>query len=375
VSGKSLGEPDLIVAAPDFGDPRSATTSRYTALADAAAEAGWRMLIVNTHGIYDPGGSTAAYQGPAKRNKLSLPRRALGEILDGFRMAARLPASGTVLVAIPSLFSALAVGTYLRLVRRQYWLDVRDLYPDVLVSSRVVTQSSIVIRVLERWLRWLYEGADRVIAVTSDLERRLRERTPPSIPVTLVRNGFGKRFTVNDTPNLERPLIATHGTMGRFQNTKLLADIVIAARRAGLHWRFLVIGDGPTAHELERARGDTLRIIPFAAQAELPLLLQEAAVGLSLRTDDDISAGSIPVRLLEYIGLGVPVVIYPASEGGDEVSHLQIGVVLKTADADSAIASISSLLRAEKHHAARTSILAHREDFSASKPWRDLLHG
>lgn len=370
MSDKSLaGCPDLVVVAPDYGDHRSATTSRYAALC-AASQA--RVRILCARGLLE--GAVALPPVVAPRgNARSLLRRAFGEAWQAVRLLWRRPRADRYLVAIPPAFSALLFTTALRLRGEAYWLDVRDIYPDVLQAADGVPRAPWVMRSLDRWFRYLYAGAEGIVCATDDLTRRVRDRTPPHIPVRTVRNGFAPRFTPQPVPDLRRPMIVSHGTLGRFQNTELLAQVIMLARSQGRPWRFRVIGDGPSAARLVAAQGESLEWIREARQEEMPALLREGAVGLTLRSTDDISAGSIPVRMLEYIGLGIPIVSHPETEGGDVVRELGIGKVEPAADAAAILLAIDEILAPERQALTRTHLAKLREGFAAEEQWRPLV--
>lgn len=364
-----VGCPDLVVVAPDYGDHRSATTSRYAALCTASAS---RVRILCARGLLEGAVALPPVSTP-RGNARGLLRRALAEAWQAIWLVLRRPPADRYLVAIPPAFSALLFASVLRLRGHPYWLDVRDLYPDVLQAADGVPRAPWLMRSLDRWFRYVYAGAEGVVCATEDLTRRVRERTPASIPVQTVRNGFAPRFTPQPVPDLQRPLIVSHGTLGRFQNTELLAAVILLARARGLPWRFRVIGDGPSATHLLAAAGDNLEWIREASQEEMPTLLRDGAVGLTMRSSDDISAGSIPVRMLEYIGLGIPIVSHPETEGGDVVTDLGVGIVEAEADAARVLAAIDALLAPAAQSGTRERLATVRLRYTAEEQWRPLV--
>lgn len=360
---------DLVVVAPDYGDHRSATTSRYAAL--CAASTG-RVRILCARGLLDGAPALPPVEVP-RSNSRGLLHRIAAEAWQAFRLLVRLPAAERYLVAIPPAFTALLITSILRLSRKRYWLDVRDIYPDVLKAADGLPRAPRLMGMLDRWFRYLYAGADGIVCATEDLTRRVRARTPSHIPVLTVRNGFAPRFTPQPMPDLVDPLIVSHGTLGRFQNTALLAAVITMARAQGRPWRFRVIGDGPSTPHLEPAIGDNLEWIREAPQDEMPALLRDGAVGLTLRSANDISAGSIPVRLLEYIGLGIPIVSHPSSEGGDLVTEFRLGSVVAASDAAQIVEAIEHLLRPAAQSAARAHIGYVRGSYAAATQWKSVL--
>lgn len=363
---------ELVVVAPEFGDHRAAATSRYRAFADAASRHGWRVRVINPLGLRSLDEATLPLARP-RANQRGLLRRASSELWRGVVMAFQVPRDAVAIISLPEIFAGLMTATLLRLQGRRYWIDVRDIYPDVFVTSGVASADSLFIRFVGSWLRWLYRGAERISTATQDLCDRVRERTPSQVPVIVAKNGFAPQFTPAAAPDLKSPLLVTHGTMGRFQNSALLAQLILLARREEPSWRFLVIGDGPSAAALEAARGSTLEWLRSAPQDEMPRRLASAAVGLSIRTNDDISAGSIPVRMLEYFGLGMPVLIHPVSEGGQEVEREGLGRVVAQGDASALLSVLREMLEVSRNRAYRERVLAVRSRYAASAQWDAVL--
>jgi glycosyltransferase involved in cell wall biosynthesis len=361
----------LYILSHEFGDPRSAATSRYRALVGAARAAGWKVAILTGSGVRDPDAPFAATMGP-RDNALAPLRRALGELWIGARAAWKAPSDGFVLVGIPPYFTALVVATVLRLRGRRYGVDMRDIYPDVLAASGMLRPASLAFRLLERWTGWVLRGAWQLVGATQEIATRMRGRTGAGYPVTFVRNGFAECFTPAPAPETP-PLIVSHGTFGRFQDSALLAEVILAARHLGRPWRFLVVGEGPSAHELDRAGGEGFTRIRALPQEELGRMIAGAAVGISLRGRDEISAGAIPVRILEYLGAGVPVLVHPRSEAGAEVTQHGLGVELDGKDADEIVAALDAMLAPEAQARFRANILARRGVYSAQRQWEPFL--
>lgn len=371
-AGVSVGGRTIVVVAHDFGRQRSATTARYQALAACAGRKGWSVRILAEAGLCAPDAALVPLGGSLE-NKRPLVVRAVADLLRGFRLGFLVPREGIAVVAVPAYFTGLVVATILQVRRRPYHLDVRDSYPDALVASGVLAPHSLLTRILDRWTRWVFRGAEGITAAGAGLARQIEARVEGACPVLVIRNGFGRRFVPAMRPSAHTPLIATHGTMGRFQNSALLAEVVLEARRQGLGWQFLVIGDGPTAHDLERANGTDLTRTLAVGQDDLPAHLAPAWVGISLRTDDEISADSIPVRMLEYLGLGIPVLVHPRSEGGEAVEREGFGEVVGPADAVAVVERLKEMMSAEAQARFRARVLARRDRYSAEAQWEPFF--
>lgn len=204
----------------------------------------------------------------------------------------------------------------------------------------------------ERWIsRWVYRRAERVIAVSTPIQRRLIERggIPPNL-VTLIPNAV---IPASDNPPdvagtlpdgwLERPLI---GVVARLQPEKGVASFLEAAARISRispEARFLVVGDGPLREELLAfAKRDgvreRVRFLGYRADARALIGLLDVLVVPSL------TEGS-PLIVLEAMAAGVPVVASAVGGIPDQVRHGEEALLVPPNDPDALGETLGDLLR------------------------------
>jgi hypothetical protein len=120
-----------------------------------------------------------------------------------------------------------------------------------------------------------------------------------------------------------------HGTFGVFQNVDLISEIILAGVEKGIN--FLIIGEGSKLkkiHTIAAANPRQVSILNKRPLEELPNILAKCHLGLSIRESSSLSQKSFPVRVWEYLGLGLPMVVSPAdSEAGSFVSEYKVGSV------------------------------------------------
>ncbi len=164
-------------------------------------------------------------------------------------------------------------------------------------------------------------GADEVLAVTPELaatlETRLARLHRPGVRVQLLPNGCDPRPATAAapgtpvTPGAPPALGGTAGVVGQL-NDRLDLDLLEAVADAG-HPLLLVGPRGRLSAE-NACRLDALVARPTVqwtgavAHADLPGYLARLRVGLTPYTRSDFNRASDPLKTLEYLAHGIPVV-------------------------------------------------------------------
>jgi len=254
-----------------------------------------------------------------------------------------------VVISSPLFIPTLMILAWCRFARIPYLLDIRDPYPAVYVEAGLIRRGGAVERLLQRAARAMYRGARLVTTATKGLAEEVRQRVPEQ-DVRARRNGHGGRapsFGSSDSGR-GRFRVACHGNFGAFQDQGLILEMVDRVLSKGDAVRFLFVGRGPGLDGIARARsergwGDRVTVRPPATPVRLWEVLQGTHVGLSIRGDDGISRRAFPVRITDYLELGVPVVVIPHSEAGRIVDRLDLGRTFSSREIEAASDFICSL--------------------------------
>lgn len=363
----------LAVCSPDFGALESASTQRYRALAEAADALNHRVEIVNSAGRTPPG----EIQRPTRRIQKAFKRHLLVrgalELVQGVQIGLRCPRADRVLVASPPYFSALAAVATLGVRGLQHDLDVRDIYPETLAAAGVITSGGLSYRVLSLLTDALFRRARTIVVATDDIGNRISPRLGGGRTTITVINGYSSAFSMAPSNPPPEPLIACHGTMGRLQDVGAIRRLIIECSHCRPHWRFLVVGDGPKAGEIASLNTSNLEYIRALEHRELARRLMHASIGLSVRTDDPISTGAIPVRTLEYVGAGIPSLIAPPSEGSELLASLGVARESQTTEVPELVSHLDSMLDPATYSAMRNRVAQVRPGLSGTAQWSSYL--
>lgn len=280
---------------------------------------------------------------------ICLLKRSWKELVLGMCVAlevSRNSAAGTILViSSPSYISACVICVAAIIRRIPYVLDVRDIYPRAYVASNLLSERGLPNRILEKLSELLYRNASIVFAATKGLTSEI-QRYQTRTRVEHVPNGFPTMLLDIQAVKHERFTVCFHGVLGFFQDVESIKTLAERLTRHDID--FVVIGYGRKSHILENSNIPNLK---FLGRLPFPRTIDEVAkchVGLCLRRDEEISKDAFPVKVWEYLGLGIPAIVTPLCEAGVFLENNKCGIQLKAGAVEDIAASILNLKRNEK---------------------------
>jgi glycosyltransferase involved in cell wall biosynthesis len=279
--------------------------------------------VADTHGVNVIGILLPRYRGASKIDYL---RSYLNFFSQAAALAIRRSLKERYDVVIACTMPDLAILSALpcRLFGSKLVLDVHDTMPELYLDKFGGRQGRFGARMLMLEERLSARLADRVLAVHDLHAERLHQSGVPQRKLVVIANSPDPRiFPVADAECLAHRVrseagvgtfsIICHGTISR----RMGLDTTLAAL-ALLHHRFplirlRIIGAGDYLDEL-KALSQKLRI-ESAISFEKPVPIQELAaaigganVGLVPHNESSATHLMLPVKLLEYAALGIPVI-------------------------------------------------------------------
>jgi len=279
--------------------------------------------VGDTHGVNVTGLRLPRYRGASR---MQYVRSYLNFFIRAAALAVRrsLKAPYDIVIACTMPDAVILSALPCRLFGSKLVLDVHDTMPELYLDKFSGRHGQIGARMLmlqERLSAWL---ADRVLAVHDLHAERLHQSGVPLRKLAVVANSPDPRiFPAAHTECHSSPLrsepadgpfsIICHGTISR----RLGLDTALAAL-ALLHGRFplirlKIIGGGDYLNEV-KALSRTLGV-ESAVSFEDPVPIQdlaaklgEAHVGLVPNHASSATHLMLPVKLLEYVTLGIPVI-------------------------------------------------------------------
>ena len=195
-------------------------------------------------------------------------------------------------------------------------LDVHDLVPELYAAKFGVDESSPIIKLMTFVERCCIRFADRALAVhRPHLEALLRHGNRES-KFTIVMNLPDTRLFPRQSkkPSTSGPFVLLyHGTVSRRHGLETAVRAVEIARQTYDDIQLLIVGEGD---DLERLKGIVdARGLSEAVEIEGPRPIEQlepffarASAGIVPLVDDPFTRYMLPVKLLEYVALGLPVI-------------------------------------------------------------------
>jgi len=259
-----------------------------------------------------------------------------------------------VVVSSPTFFSIGAAWLLARRKRARLVVEVRDLWPAILVELGVLT-SRPLIAALERLELAAYAAADEVVVVSDGFRGNLIGRGVPAGKVHTIRNGVrADRFDPATPAGPEvrarlgaRPgdcLVLYAGTHGISQGLPEAAEA--AALLAGQPVRLAFVGEGADKQRLCRRVSElglaNVTLAPAVPPRNVPRLLAAADILLVTLRDVPLFAAFIPAKMFEYLAAGRPVVGAVTGEAA-QILREAGAVVVPPGDAAALAGAISGL--------------------------------
>ena len=183
------------------------------------------------------------------------------------------------------------------------------------------------------------------------LRRRFRLKPSQQVRVTPVwtsveaapraeRSELRKRYGLRE----EGTIAVFGGQLSAGRGLDLIIEAAAIAETEEPHLTFLVVGDGPSAHEIDHAAAaqSNLRRLPGMPVDDYRAFLTACDVGLAL-TVPGVSSFSMPSKTLDYLKAGLPIVaaLEPGSEFAALLEERRVGRSVAFGDARDLVRQIS----------------------------------
>jgi glycosyltransferase involved in cell wall biosynthesis len=251
--------------------------------------------------------------------------------------AIRLPRPDVVYASSPHLLAALAGWLVARLRGSRFVLEIRDLWPRVLVEMGLLTETSPAYRVLHRLEMFLYARAERVVVLAPGAADALEKLGIAREKITYIPNAAdpedfvptADRETLRERYGFTQLTGVYAGAHGPANGLNLLLDA--AANLQHLPIDIVLVGSGVQKSALvARAKHEDLAHVRFMdpiSKSEIPDLLAAADFGLHVLADVDLFRTAIsPNKVFDYMAAGLCVVTNTPGIVADIVKESGAGI-------------------------------------------------
>lgn len=276
------------------------------------------------------------------------------------RMARRERPPDVVVASLPCHNLACEVVRYAKAAGVPVVVDVRDLWPDIFVTTAPRGARAALRLLLTQDFtrcRAALSSADAIVAVSDGylrwgLGKAGRERRPSRDRVFYLGaeppGATGNRVPEWLRSSLSSRIVAYVGTFGRSYELDLVLDAAAWALRTGRgDVRFVIAGTGDQQEKItERARDLPNVVLPgWIGPDEIDNLLAHAYVGLAPYR---AAENTVPNKPFEYFSAGVPIISSLEGEMAGLVTEHDLGLNYKPGDLDGLCAAIARALDDER---------------------------
>lgn len=233
---------------------------------------------------------------------------------------------------MPDILTAAALGPRLRGV--PLILNVHDTFPELFATKYGWPQDHALVRLLEREERLSAALATQVITVTDQARRCLESRGVGVERTSVIMNSPDERVFGPPRPPVRLPdtgplRVLYHGGLAPRFGVETLIRAFARLRRSVPRLELRVCGSGEDRDRLAALANeiDTDRIdvaaepVPFA---RIPAELEAAHIGVVPTLHDRFTELLLPVKLLEYAHMGLPIVASRLPGIGGYFSELEL---------------------------------------------------
>ena len=239
----------------------------------------------------------------------------------------------------PHLLSALAAWVIAAIKRAPFVLEVRDIWPQVLVDMGQLRATSPVYRVLSMLEGFLYQRATMIVVMAEGSRGILLARGVAASKIRLIPNGAdpqdylpsADREELREQFGFTRPTAVYVGAHGPANGLELLLDA--ASEVAELPLEIVLVGGGVCKQRLideaERRSLTNIRFHDPISKESVPDVLAAADVGLHVLADVELFRAAVsPNKVFDYMASGLPVITNCPGVVGDLVDESRCGVVV-----------------------------------------------
>ncbi len=274
---------------------------------------------------------------------------------------ASLSVKTDVIVATsPQLFTALA-GYLASVFKRTPWvMEVRDLWPESIKAVEAMKES-VVLKILDRVVLFLYRKADRIVVVTDGFKERMTSCGIDGDKIRIVKNGvhlykFEKRpkdNTLIEKLALQGKFIIGYiGTHGMAHNLSFILDAVKEVKNKEIH--FLFIGEGAMKTRLlkkvESLGLKNVSMLNAIPKDLVPQFINIIDVALIPLRKSNTFKKVLPSKIFENAAMEKPILLGVEGEAKEVIEKYQAGLCFEPENQAEFLMQLERLHADKKHY-------------------------
>lgn len=287
----------------------------------------------------------------------------------------------------PHLLAALAAWVLAVLKRAPFVLEVRDLWPKVLVDMNHLSETSPVYRVLTALEEFLYARAKKIVVMAEGSRTELVARGVEEAKIVYIPNGADPEDFEPSAPRdelrarygFDKVTAVYAGAHGPANGLDLLLDGAESVPEVDV----VLVGGGVLKEKLrqdaERRGLANVRFMDPIPKDEIPDLLAAADIGLHVLADVELFRSAVsPNKVFDYMAAGLPTLTNCPGLVSDLIRTANAGTSVKPNDIGQgllALATTDPLERKELGVSGRSWIAANQSRQAMAARLGDAISG
>lgn len=262
-----------------------------------------------------------------------------------------LAKTDVVITTSPQFFNGLAGYVVSRLKRAPWVLEIRDLWPESILTVGAI-KNQLIINALHYLELFAYRKADMIIPVTDAFQQYMLDKGIEAEKIYVIKNGVDLNFYNQQPATSEKSLEITVKNQQAKQHIDLTGKFV--ASYVGTHGMahhletvleaaqllkdqqnivFLLAGDGAERTKLvklkEQMQLDNVLMLDQQPKDAMPMLWQVSDVSMVLLKKSDLFKTVIPSKIFESLAMKKPIVIGVDGEAKSIVEQAKAGICIE----------------------------------------------
>lgn len=240
----------------------------------------------------------------------------------------------------PQFFCGMVGFWVSRLKRRPWVLEIRDLWPESIITVGAIKQRSII-KMLEKLESFLYLKADHIVSVTHSFKLHIMKKGVMPERISVVTNGadfdrfnpMPKQNSTSKEFGLEDKFvvsyIGTHGMAHSLQIVLKAANLLKKEKQIV----FLLVGDGAERDNLlkeKEALGlENVLMLPQQPKEKMPDFLAASDACMILLKKSDLFKTVIPSKIFETMAMERPIILGVDGESREIIEKAKSGLCIE----------------------------------------------
>ncbi len=240
-----------------------------------------------------------------------------------------------IIISSPPLFTGI-IGLYIKFFyKKNYWLDIRDLWPDSAIELGQINKG-ILYKLGKKLEKKLYESAEGFIFPVPGFKMYLKNfsdkisKKPMHSLLNGVSEDFIKKSQSIKISSEQKFTVLYSGNMGLAQDLSTIVKAAALLREYDIYFRF--IGEGVCKSEIEllaEPLNDKIYFHNSLNRKDLIKFIKKSSLCLVPLKNKKLFNSALPSKMFEYMACAKPIIVGVRGEAKKIVNSSKAGIAIE----------------------------------------------